>query len=398
MLLKKQTINLFKKLVMRLKKMLIVFFTIFFAGSVVLAQDIAAPVKQMQSSTNILAIVMIVISIIFAFVIYAMGQVLLTMIRQELDKNKASKELPVAAVLLLGMVLMSSISQAQDAGSVVVQKVLPDYAGLDATAFWVLVAVISIELIAILVILFFIRRIQQELMPAKEKVSSLALSDWWAKANNKFFTKAVPLEKEADVLLHHDYDGIRELDNALPPWWKYGFILTVFFAVAYLLHFHVLNSGNNPTQEYAAELARADKQMAAYAAKNKDKVDENNIVMADATGIAAGREIFQQACWACHGKLGEGGAGPNLTDDYWIHKGSLNDVYRSLKLGYPEKGMQAWEKQYSPKQLSEITSYIKTLRGSNPPNGKASQGDIFREEPVTDTTIVAVAINASLKK
>lgn len=383
---------------MRFKKMLIVFFAIFLTGSFVFSQDIAAPVKEVQSSNNMLAILMIIISIIFAFVIYAMGQVLLTLIRQILDKNKAAKEMPLAAVLTVGMLLASARSHAQDTGIVVVQKVLPNYGGLDATAFWVLVAVICIEVIAILVILFFIKRIQQELMPAKVKVRSQAFSDWWAKANNKFFTKAVPLEKEADVLLNHDYDGIKELDNALPPWWKYGFIVTVIFSIAYLLHFHVLGSGNNPTQEYAAELARADKQMAAYAAKNKDKVDENNIVMTDANGIAAGREIFQQACWACHGKLGEGGAGPNLTDDYWLHKGSLNDIYKSLKLGYPEKGMQAWEKQYSPKQLSEITSYIKTLKGTNPPNGKPSQGDIFTEATISDTATVVAATNAGLQK
>jgi cytochrome c oxidase cbb3-type subunit III len=381
---------------MRFKKMLIVFFTIFLTGAIVFAQDITAPVKEVQSSTNMLAILMIIISIIFAFVIYAMGQVLLTLIRQVLDKNKALKEKAVATMLLLVLLFTGGISEAQDTGTVVAQKVLPNYGGLDATAFWVLVSVICIEVTAILVILFFIKRIQQELTPAKEKVRSRAFSDWWAKANNKFFTKAVPLEKEADVLLDHDYDGIKELDNALPPWWKYGFIVTVFFAVVYLLHFHVLGSGDDPTQEYQAELARADKQMAAYAAKNKDKVDENNIVMADATGIAAGKEIFQQACWACHGKLGEGGAGPNLTDDYWIHKGSLNDIYKSLKLGYPEKGMQAWEKQYSPKQLSEITSYIKSLRGTNPPNGKASQGELFTENAMPDSATVTTT-NTPLK-
>ena len=123
---------------------------------------------------------------------------------------------------------------------------------------------------AILGLLFFIKRIQQELLPAKEKVRSMALKEWWARVDNKFFTKAVPLEKEADVMLDHDYDGIKELDNALPPWWKYGFIITIFFAVAYLMHFHVLGSGNNPTQEYEAELKRAAVKMEAYAAKNKD--------------------------------------------------------------------------------------------------------------------------------
>jgi cytochrome c oxidase cbb3-type subunit 3 len=214
----------------------------------------------------------------------------------------------------------------------------------------------------------------------------MALKEWWARVDNKFFTRAVPIEKEADVMLDHDYDGIKELDNALPPWWKYGFIITIFFAVVYLIHFHVLGSGNNPTQEYEAELKNAAVKMEAYAAKNKDRVDENNIAMADAGGIADGQEIYQQAC------------GPNLTDEYWIHKGSLNDIYHTLKVGYPEKGMQSWEKQYSPRQLNNITSFIKTLKGTNPPNGKAAQGDLYTEASMTDSAATVVVKDSVLKK
>jgi cytochrome c oxidase cbb3-type subunit 3 len=252
--------------------------------------------------------------------------------------------------------------------------------------------------IAILVMLFFIKRMQQELLPVKEKVKSVALKEWWARINNKFFTQAVPLEKEADVMLDHDYDGIKELDNSLPPWWKYGFVITIFFAAAYLIHFQVLGSGNNPTQEYEAELKTAAIQKEAYEAKNKDRVDENNIVMSDAAGIAAGKEIFQTACWACHGKGGEGGAGPNLTDEYWIHKGSLNDIYHTIKVGYPDKGMQAWEKQYSPKQMAELASYVKTLKGTNPPNPKAPQGDLYTDAPVIDSAATVVAKDSVQKK
>ena len=134
-------------------------------------------------------------------------------------------------------------------------------------------------------------------------------------------------------------------------------------------------------------MLRAAAQQEAYQAKNKDKVDENSILLADAVGIAAGKEIFQQTCWACHGRLGEGGAGPNLTDDYWLHKGSLNDIYHTIKVGYPDKGMQAWEKQFNPKQISNIASYIIKLSGTKPPNGKAPQGEIFTAAPVTDSTL-----------
>jgi cytochrome c oxidase cbb3-type subunit III len=383
---------------MRFKKIPFLFYALFFSAcSFAQAQATGAPVKEVPSSNNMLAILMIIIALVFAFVIYGMGQVLITMIRQVLNKNKTIGKTGVV-FFLLGLSLLSYNTQAQDTTAEAVMKVMPNYGGLDATAFWVLVAVLSIEVVAIGVLLFFIKRMQQELLPAKEKVNSMALKEWWARVDNKFFTKAVPIEKEADVMLDHDYDGIKELDNALPPWWKYGFIITIFFAVAYLMHFHVLGSGNNPTQEYEAELKRAAVKMEAYAAKNKDRVDENNILMDDAGGIAAGKEIFQQACWACHGKLGEGGAGPNLTDDYWIHKGSLNAIYHSLKVGYPEKGMQSWEKQYSPRQLNNITSFVKSLRGTNPPNGKAAQGDLYTEAAIADSAATVMVKESVLKK
>ncbi|RYD78302.1 MAG: c-type cytochrome [Sphingobacteriales bacterium] len=290
---------------------------------------------------------------------------------------------------MFGLSLLAITGQAQDAATEEVVKVVPNYGGLSATAFWTLATVIIIEIVAILFMMSFIGRMKAELMPAKEK-KPLRILEWWKRMDKKIFTAAVPVEKEADIELDHEYDGIKELDNSLPPWWKWGFIITIFISIAYMLNFHAFGSGKNPTEEYEAELVAAKAQMEAYAAKNKDRVDENNIVMADAAGIAAGEKIFQQVCWACHGKAGEGGAGPNLTDDYWMHKGSLTDIYLSIKHGYPDKGMQAWEKQYSPKQISDITSYIKSLQGTNPAGAKAPQGDLFTDTAGADSTTAAV--------
>jgi cytochrome c oxidase cbb3-type subunit 3 len=259
---------------------------------------------------------------------------------------------------------------------------------MDATAFGILASVILIELVAIAFILFSIRRIQTELLPQKESAKKIALEEWWSRLDKKLFTKAVAVEKEADILLDHDYDGIKELDNALPPWWKYGFIITIVVAFIYLINFHVLGYGKNPTEEYQQELADAQQAKEVYEMKSSnsaDKVDESNLTMPDATGIAGGKDIFMSVCWTCHGKMGEGGAGPNLTDEYWIHKGSLTDIYLSIKHGYPEKGMQGWEKNYSPKEMNNLAGFIKTLKGTNPPNPKAAQGDIFIETGSVDT-------------
>ncbi len=126
-------------------------------------------------------------------------------------------------------------------------------------------------------------------------------------------------------------------------------------------------------------MAKAKIQKEIYEANNKDKIDENNVPYADAAGLAKAKDIFTTTCFACHGKLGEGGAGPNLTDNYWLHKGSLNDIFQSIKHGYPDKGMQAWSSVYTPKEISLLASYVKTLNGTNPPNSKAPQGDLYSD-------------------
>jgi cytochrome c oxidase cbb3-type subunit 3 len=215
---------------------------------------------------------------------------------------------------------------------------------------------------------------------------------WWANLDARLFTKAIPLEKEADHVLDHDYDGIRELDNALPPWWKYGFYITILVAVIYLLRFHVWHTGPTPEQEYNTEMATAAKQIEEYRKKAGDMVDEKTVTLADAAGIAEGKKIFQSNCFACHGAKGEGGVGPNLTDNYWLHGGTINEVFKTIKYGVPEKGMQSWEKTYSPSEIRDLASYVKSLAGTNPPNAKAPQGEPFEEKggdkkaPAKDST------------
>ncbi|MEO6670335.1 MAG: cbb3-type cytochrome c oxidase N-terminal domain-containing protein [Ferruginibacter sp.] len=356
------------------------------------AQD-ANSTKTVTSSNNLAETFMIIIALLLAFVIWGMGQVLVALGRQALEKSKSQNNI-LSVILLLGFSLLSFTAGAQDAEKL---NVVTNYGGMNGTGFWMLSIVIFIEIVLIAFLMFSIRRIQTELLPQKAKGKSFDFSSWWSTLDKRIFTKAVAVEKEADVLLDHDYDGIRELDNALPPWWKYGFVITIVVAVIYLFNFHVMGFGKNPIEEYQEEIAQAQVAKEEYDAKNKDRIDESNLKMPDASGIAAGKNIFTTACWACHGKQGEGGAGPNLTDDYWLHKGSLTDVYASIKHGYPDKGMQAWEKNYSPKEINNLAAFIKTLRGTNPPNQKAVQGDLF-SEGISDSTISKPAAADSMNK
>ncbi|MEO8770916.1 MAG: cbb3-type cytochrome c oxidase N-terminal domain-containing protein [Ferruginibacter sp.] len=352
-----------------------------------------AGTSHANSSDNYMAVLMGFIALILAFVIYGMGQVLITLGRQLLEKSKeqtkilsAEQNKVLAVVLLIGCSLLSLPGHAQEQATTTPIASTINYGGLGSTGFWILVTVILFEFISITWMMFLIRRLQAELIPEKERVRKFELSKWLTKVNNKFFTKAVSIEREQDILLDHDYDGIKELDNSLPPWWKWGFGITIVIAIVYLLNFHVFGYGKNPTEEYAAEMEKAKEEKEIYEANNANRVDENNIKMPTAAEIVAGKDIFTTTCFPCHGKAGEGGAGPNLTDDYWLHKGSIADVYQSIKHGYPEKGMQAWEKNYSPKEIISIAGFIKTLRGTNPPNAKATQGDLFVEAVSTDSS------------
>lgn len=361
----------------------------------VFAQDATQASPAAGESSNLLATLLIVMTIVLAIIIAGMGQALIGVSRLVVEKQKnAGKTLSI--VLLIGLSLLAQTGFAQDAATET--KEVLNYGGISAHNFWAFVGVIGIEVAAIFFLAFSIRRVYQELLPQKEKVAKKsAVGSWWDAMDKKFFTKAVSVEKEADILLDHDYDGIKELDNALPPWWKYGFYITIAVAFVYIGYYHAFGSGKNPTEEYAAEMEKAKIEKEIYESNNKDKVDEKNVPMADAAGIANGEKLFEANCVACHLKGGAGNVGPNLTDDYWLHKGSLNDIYHTIKVGYPDKGMQSWSKTFNPKEISQIASYIKSLHGTNPPNGKAPQGDLWTDDVKTDSTAATAPVIDSLK-
>lgn len=337
---------------------------------------------------NFPVFILITIAVLLAFVIWGLGYVLNELGSQVLKKSKVIK-----AIFFIGFLSIGSAAFAQEAPAEIVAGPT-SIAGISPFAFWIIIIVIGIELAAILFMLFMVNQFRNELIPGAEENS---WSAYWKKMDKKLFTKAVPVEREEDVMLEHEYDGIRELDNSLPPWWKYGFYITIFVSIGYLLYFHVLGIGKDPIQEYQYEMDMAAAQLLKFQENDPGKIDEKNLVMADAAGIANGSKIYNTACWPCHGKALEGGAGPNLTDDYWIHKGSLTDIYLSIKHGYPDKGMQAWEKNYSPKEILQMASYIKSMHGTNPPGAKEPQGELYVEE-VAGAASTAVNDSADVKK
>lgn len=185
-----------------------------------------------------------------------------------------------------------------------------------------------------------------------------------------------PMESEDEIVLDHEYDGIRELDNVLPPWWKYLFYISVIFAVVYFFRYQVFNG---PTQidEFENSLAVAEAQIAEYRKNNKDLINIDNVEMlTDASDLAAGKQIFAEKCIACHKESGGGGIGPNLTDEYWILGGGIKNIFNTVSEGgRPGKGMIPWKTELNPLEMAQVSSYIITLEGTDPADGKEPEGD-----------------------
>ncbi|SOD93364.1 cytochrome c oxidase cbb3-type subunit 3 [Spirosoma fluviale] len=189
------------------------------------------------------------------------------------------------------------------------------------------------------------------------------------------------LSQEQDLVMEHAYDGIHELDNPTPPWFMGLFYSTIAFGLVYVIVFHLTGLGDLQTAEYTQEVAIAEQQRDAYIKKVAGSINENNVAFVkDAKAIDAGKAVFLQSCVACHGQQGQGGVGPNLTDEFWLHGGSMKSVFHTITEGVPEKGMMSWKKQLNPLQVQQVASYILTLQGTNPAGAKAPQGE--KEAPV----------------
>lgn len=182
---------------------------------------------------------------------------------------------------------------------------------------------IIVMVLELIVVLFMLKRISElltELSGEKKEAKSFSVQLPHIFDN---INASVSIEKEHDILLDHNYDGIRELDNALPPWWKYSFYISIVWAFFYIGYYY-FGGGPSSTDEYNTEVQLAKIEVEEFNRKNANNVDENNVKLADAAGILDGQELFKNNCAACHGNSGEGNVGPNLTDSYWLHGGGLN--------------------------------------------------------------------------
>lgn len=359
------------------------------------AQTTAAPVEPLVQVDTSLIYALIALAVVQVIFILAMAGIMRTMAGPGAwAKWLAGKG--KAAVLVPALFLLSHQASAQ----AYVSKDMPIN---NYQMFWWLVGINVFLFVIVLAQINILRSLTRAITgaDAKEAEQEPAKGPSWVDKVLMRLTRQVAVEKEKDILMHHEYDGIRELDNVLPPWWLWLFYFTIAWGVVYLINVHVINVVPDQKTEYAQEMEQAKVEVAAYMATLKNSVDENNVTRTDDLAVLAnGKAIFTQYCTPCHGADAAGSetsVGPNLTDAYWLHGGDVKDVFKTVKYGVPEKGMISWKAQIKPVEIAAVVNYILSLQGTGGPTQKAPQGDLWTgggSEPAP-TDSVATAIDST---
>ncbi len=319
-------------------------------------------------------------------------------------KNIGSR---IIAVVFLGISLnFSAKAQAEE----IMEQVDPGFwetlMSIDPLLLTVLLLIASVMILLLITLTLMVntvsymqRAIERQNAPEGEFVEPPTL---WERFREKLITGKLYEEKEerTTMMLDHNYDGIREMDYGMPPWLTAIFAGTIIFAIAYLIQIWGIGNIEDQITEYNNDVKKAEIAIAEWRDRQSNLIDENSVqFIDDELVLAQGEEIFLKECKACHQADGGGGVGPNLTDKYWIHGGSITDIFTTIKYGVPEKGMISWQTKLKPGEMQSVASYIKTLVGTTPMNPKDPQGEIYEPEANnsevmgSDTTEIDATIN-----
>jgi cytochrome c oxidase cbb3-type subunit 3 len=337
------------------------------------------PIKVTDYHSNITIFNwLLVLTVILIIAIIVMAGTLMTFMKSDYFKNKlkeiSSKANGLILIITTGSLLLSTNANA-------LNYMRPGEGQKDGP--WLLVettdllAIVVIDVI-LLVVVLYLRHLFNQLLgivktqTLKEEVPILAS----LKKVNQVLTAAVPIEEEHKILLGHEYDGIQELDNNLPPWWVWGFYATIVFAFIYLINYHLLGVSDLQIKAYDKEMKVAEKEVQAYLNKMAMNVDETSAtLLTEASDLSAGASIFATNCVTCHKSKGEGEIGPNLTDNAWIYGHDIKEVFKVVKNG-SANGMPEHSSKFNPIQIQQVASYVLSLPAAI---GLAPQGTIIEK-------------------
>lgn len=258
--------------------------------------------------------------------------------------------------------------------------------------FVLLILLVAVEMVISAVDNVTYHLLTEEEKKAREEVATVDISiteRQWYKNLMKMLTRSEPVENNDLVMLDHNYDGIRELDNRLPPWWLYLFYGGIVFGAIYLVKYEIMG-GDDQETEFRKEMAQAKADVAKYMLTAPDQMDESKVTrLTEAADLSKGKTIFEANCAACHRADGGGQIGPNLTDDHWIFGGDIKNLFRTItKGGRDGKGMVAWNTTLKPTEIQQVASYILSLQGSNPKEPKVPEGDLYVDPAAAKVAMV----------
>jgi cytochrome c oxidase cbb3-type subunit III len=310
--------------------------------------------------------------IILLFAIILMSNSILSFVKSDLFKKKLRDQENLTKFLIILITLGATFVPVHSYGMSTPDSTNP----AEATFPWLLVEktdlyiLVGINLVLLLIVLylkglfndFYYMVYPRKVKAAKPKQKRVV----------QILVDSVPVEEESSILMDHEYDGIRELDNNLPPWWVWGFYMTIVFAFVYILYYHVFD-GNTQKREYDISMMKAKKEIDAYLKEAAMNVDENNVTLLnDQTALTAGKQVFEANCTVCH-KDGSGDIGPNLTDNFWLYGNDIKTVFGTIKNG-TSNGMPEHASKLNPIQLQQVASYVLSLKYIP---GKEPQGKEF---------------------
>lgn len=344
--------------------------TSFLMGSVAFSQETGEAVttvversrplyEKFGMTSTQLFIVMLLVTLVLVIVVGALAFNTKHLI--EFRMNKKNGNTTKVLLLLTGLFTSTGVFAADEAAAAPTFAVpFPD------ESFYIFLA---FDIILVMIILYLTGLMNGMLMEFVQKRRKAIWSRF-----SRSLTDATPIESEASILLDHDYDGIKELDNNLPPWWKYGFYVTIVWGFGYLTYYHILG-GALQTEEYETEMAEGAAQVEAYKKAHPELITPDNVeLLTDKAALSKGRSIYEEKCQVCHMEGGRGGVGPNLTDENWIYEGDIKGIFESIYYGR-SNGMQPWNGMLNGAEIQAVASYIYHMEPILPPEGQEPKGE-----------------------
>ena len=177
----------------------------------------------------------------------------------------------------------------------------------------------------------------------------------------------------------HVWDGdLREMNNPLPRWWVWLFVITIVFALVYLAMYPGLGSfggklGWSQAGQYTAEMEKGEREVAPLYAKFASMKPED--VARDPQAKAIGERLFMNNCSQCHGSDARGAKGiPNLTDADWLHGGTPEKITETLIQGRNGNMPPMAAAVGTGDDVKNVANYVLSLSGSPHDSVRANLG------------------------